>query len=198
MSCSGAPWPSLRSIAQNWVLSSILPLTLVGALVFGRRALPLSTASYALIARLPGAAHDRRALHVCAGADRALAPARPRAPAEPLRPDRRTSPSGSCSPIRSSRSSSGSTAPGGRFSLPDLHDAARAGGRLGNHRGGRRPAHAIPTSAPRSSARRATSGTPSTTCWPRPAAPSLRCCSIATWLRWADGGADPDSGGGPG
>jgi putative membrane protein len=34
---------------QNWVLSSILPLTFVGALVFGRRAMPLSGASYALI-----------------------------------------------------------------------------------------------------------------------------------------------------
>jgi len=35
--------------SQNWVLSSILPLTFVGALVFGRRSLPLSTTSYALI-----------------------------------------------------------------------------------------------------------------------------------------------------
>ena len=34
---------------QNWVLSSILPLALVGALVLGRRALPLSTVSYALV-----------------------------------------------------------------------------------------------------------------------------------------------------
>jgi putative membrane protein len=34
----------------NWVLASILPLTFVGALVFGRRALPLSSVSYALIA----------------------------------------------------------------------------------------------------------------------------------------------------
>ena len=36
--------------AGNWVLASILPLTFVGALVFGRRVLPLSTVSYALIA----------------------------------------------------------------------------------------------------------------------------------------------------
>lgn len=35
---------------QNWVLSSILPLTFVGALVFGRRSMPLSVASYVLIA----------------------------------------------------------------------------------------------------------------------------------------------------
>jgi putative membrane protein len=35
--------------SQNWVLSSILPLTFVGALVFGRRSLLLSTTSYALI-----------------------------------------------------------------------------------------------------------------------------------------------------
>ena len=35
---------------QNWVLSSILPLTFVGTLVFGRRSMPLSVASYALIA----------------------------------------------------------------------------------------------------------------------------------------------------
>ncbi len=35
--------------SQNWVLSSILPLTFVGALVFGRRRMPLSTASYMLI-----------------------------------------------------------------------------------------------------------------------------------------------------
>jgi putative membrane protein len=34
---------------QNWVLSSILPLALVAVLVLGRRALPLSTASYALM-----------------------------------------------------------------------------------------------------------------------------------------------------
>ena len=34
----------------NWVLASILPLTFVGVLVFGRRALPLSSVSYALIA----------------------------------------------------------------------------------------------------------------------------------------------------
>jgi len=34
---------------QNWVLSSILPLALVASLVLGRRALPLSTASYALM-----------------------------------------------------------------------------------------------------------------------------------------------------
>ena len=34
---------------QNWALSSILPLTFVGALVVGRRAMPLSGASYALI-----------------------------------------------------------------------------------------------------------------------------------------------------
>lgn len=34
---------------QNWVLSSILPLTFVGALAFGRRSMPLSAASYALI-----------------------------------------------------------------------------------------------------------------------------------------------------
>jgi putative membrane protein len=34
---------------ENWVLSSILPLTFVGALVFGRRSLPLSTPSCALI-----------------------------------------------------------------------------------------------------------------------------------------------------
>ena len=34
---------------QNWVLSSILPLALVAALILGRRALPLSTASYALM-----------------------------------------------------------------------------------------------------------------------------------------------------
>ena len=36
--------------AQNWMLSSILPLTFVGALVFGRRSMPLSVASYTLIA----------------------------------------------------------------------------------------------------------------------------------------------------
>ncbi|HEY7653213.1 MAG TPA: DUF2238 domain-containing protein [Methylomirabilota bacterium] len=35
--------------SQNWVLSSILPLTFVGALVFGRRSMPLSTTSYMLI-----------------------------------------------------------------------------------------------------------------------------------------------------
>jgi len=35
---------------QNWALSSILPLTFVAALVFGRRSVPLSVASYALIA----------------------------------------------------------------------------------------------------------------------------------------------------
>jgi putative membrane protein len=35
---------------QNWVLSSFLPLALAGGLALGRRALPLSTASYALIA----------------------------------------------------------------------------------------------------------------------------------------------------
>jgi putative membrane protein len=35
---------------QNWVLSSILPLTFVGALTVGRRSMPLSTLSYALIA----------------------------------------------------------------------------------------------------------------------------------------------------
>src|SRR3989304_6571840 len=35
--------------SQNWILSSILPLTFVGALVFGRRVQPLSTASYLLI-----------------------------------------------------------------------------------------------------------------------------------------------------
>jgi putative membrane protein len=35
---------------QNWALSSVLPLTFVGALAFGRRSLPLSTASYALVA----------------------------------------------------------------------------------------------------------------------------------------------------
>ena len=35
--------------SPNWVLSSILPLTFVGALVFGRRSVPLSTASYMLI-----------------------------------------------------------------------------------------------------------------------------------------------------
>jgi putative membrane protein len=35
---------------QNWALSSILPLTFVGALAFGRRNLPLSVPSYALIA----------------------------------------------------------------------------------------------------------------------------------------------------
>jgi putative membrane protein len=34
----------------NWVLASILPLTFVGTLLFGRRALPLSAVSYALIA----------------------------------------------------------------------------------------------------------------------------------------------------
>jgi putative membrane protein len=34
---------------QNWVLSSILPLTFVGGLIAGRRALSLSVASYALI-----------------------------------------------------------------------------------------------------------------------------------------------------
>jgi putative membrane protein len=34
----------------NWVLASILPMTFVGALVFGRRALPLSSVSYGLIA----------------------------------------------------------------------------------------------------------------------------------------------------
>ena len=34
----------------NWVLASILPLTFVGVLLFGRRALPLSAVSYALIA----------------------------------------------------------------------------------------------------------------------------------------------------
>ena len=34
---------------ENWVLSSILPLTFVGALVFTRRRLPLSTASCALL-----------------------------------------------------------------------------------------------------------------------------------------------------
>jgi len=36
--------------AQNWVLSSILPLSFVGVLVFGRRSMPLSVTSYALIA----------------------------------------------------------------------------------------------------------------------------------------------------
>jgi putative membrane protein len=35
---------------QNWALSSVLPLTFVGALFFGRRSLPLSTTSYALVA----------------------------------------------------------------------------------------------------------------------------------------------------
>jgi putative membrane protein len=35
---------------QNWALSSILPLTFVGALAFGRPHLPLSVPSYALIA----------------------------------------------------------------------------------------------------------------------------------------------------
>jgi putative membrane protein len=35
---------------QNWALSSVLPLTFVGALVFGRRSMPLSVASYTLIA----------------------------------------------------------------------------------------------------------------------------------------------------
>ncbi len=35
---------------ENWILASLLPLTFVGALVVGRRALPLSLASYALIA----------------------------------------------------------------------------------------------------------------------------------------------------
>ena len=35
---------------ENWVLASILPLTFVGGLVLGRRALPLSSVSYALIA----------------------------------------------------------------------------------------------------------------------------------------------------
>jgi putative membrane protein len=35
---------------QNWVLSSILPLTFVAALVFGRRSVRLSVASYGLIA----------------------------------------------------------------------------------------------------------------------------------------------------
>jgi putative membrane protein len=35
---------------QNWALSSILPLTFVAALVFGRRSMPLSVTSYALIA----------------------------------------------------------------------------------------------------------------------------------------------------
>jgi putative membrane protein len=34
---------------QNWMLSSILPLTFVGALILGRRAVPLSVVSYALI-----------------------------------------------------------------------------------------------------------------------------------------------------
>jgi putative membrane protein len=34
---------------ENWVLSSILPLTFVGFLAFGRRAFPLSTMSYALV-----------------------------------------------------------------------------------------------------------------------------------------------------
>jgi len=34
---------------QNWVLSSVLPLTFVGALILGRRAVSLSVASYALI-----------------------------------------------------------------------------------------------------------------------------------------------------
>ena len=34
----------------NWVLASILPMTFVGGLVFGRRAFPLSSVSYALIA----------------------------------------------------------------------------------------------------------------------------------------------------
>lgn len=34
---------------ENWVLSSILPLTFVGALIFARRRLPLSTASCALL-----------------------------------------------------------------------------------------------------------------------------------------------------
>jgi putative membrane protein len=36
--------------SQNWVLSSILPLTFVGALILGRRTVSLSVASYALIA----------------------------------------------------------------------------------------------------------------------------------------------------
>jgi putative membrane protein len=35
---------------QNWALSSILPLTFVAALAFGRRSVPLSVTSYALIA----------------------------------------------------------------------------------------------------------------------------------------------------
>jgi putative membrane protein len=35
---------------QNWALSSILPLTFVAALVFGRRSMRLSVTSYALIA----------------------------------------------------------------------------------------------------------------------------------------------------
>jgi hypothetical protein len=34
---------------RNWVLSSILPLTFVAALFFGRRSVPLSVTSYALI-----------------------------------------------------------------------------------------------------------------------------------------------------
>jgi putative membrane protein len=35
---------------DNWVLASVLPLTFAGGLAFGRRALPLSSVSYALIA----------------------------------------------------------------------------------------------------------------------------------------------------
>jgi len=34
---------------ENWLIASILPLALVAALLVGRRALPLSTASYALV-----------------------------------------------------------------------------------------------------------------------------------------------------
>ena len=161
---------------QNWVLSSILPLALVAALVLGRRALPLSTASYALMigflalhtigahytySRVPMGLWLQHALQLQRNHfDRITHLAFGLLFTYPLFEAFRLLLKDASRPLAYyvTLMTQLGLAAVWEMTRPPL------------------PSSRIPSSARRLSARKATSGTPSTTCWPRRAVPSLRCC----------------------